>query len=257
VSLPSLIIAQLAGRAPKLRRAEGGSEGDIAGCYRWLRRAYFRTEGALGRLAVQCVSVAPGGDVVTGGATSARYEPVGHGVYATADGSDAIAFGSSAGKPFLFNFQSDLPSERVGFLQTPQWLGLTALAAMLIAFWRVLAGLVRLTRRRECLPLLVIDGCALLWIAAVGLLVLAVRPWTAGVMQVVLDYPGLLFPAACWMLLAASLATVVTLVLVVFVIRFPGGWHWPLRLDAVASLVMLLTFALTLTNFGFLGYSGW
>jgi CubicO group peptidase (beta-lactamase class C family) len=256
-SLPSLIIGQLAGHAPVVRRTQTAGKTDIAGCYQWLRRAYFRTEGALGKLAVQCVSVAPDGDVVMGVGTAVHYVPVGNGVYATADGSDEIAFGSFAGKPFLFDFQSALPSQKVRFLQTPQWLALTALAAMLIALWRVLAGIVRLARGRECLPLQVIDGSCLLWIAAVGLLIYSVQPWTAGVMQVVLDYPGRLFPAACWMLLAASLATVLALVLVVLVIRFPGGWRWPLRLDAAASFTVLLTFALTLASFGFLGFSGW
>jgi CubicO group peptidase (beta-lactamase class C family) len=256
-SLPSLIIRQLAGRAPVVRRTESAGATDVAGCYQMLRRAYFRTEGALGELAVQCVSVAPDGDVVMGGRTAVRYEPVGNGVYETADGSDEIAFGSFAGKPFLFDFQSALPSQKIRFLKTPQWLGLTALAAMLIALWRVLAGIVRLARGRECLPLRVIDGACLLWIAAAGLLVYSVQPWTAGVMQVVLDYPGRLFPAACWMLLVASLATVLALVLVVLVIRFPGGWRWPLRLDAAVSLTVLLTFALTLASFGLLGFSGW
>jgi hypothetical protein len=58
------------------------------------------------------------------------------------------------------------------------------------------------------------------------------------------------------MLLAASLATVLALVLVVLDFRFPGGWCWPLRLDASARLTVLLIFALTVANFGSLGYSG-
>jgi CubicO group peptidase (beta-lactamase class C family) len=145
-SLPSLIIGQLAGRAPVVRRTESAGKTDVAGCYQALRRAYFRTEAALGELAVQCVSVAPDGDVVMGGRTAVRYEPVGNNVYATSDGSDEIAFGSFAGKPFLFDFQSAMPLQKIRFLQTPQWLGLTALAAMLIALWRVLASIVRLVR---------------------------------------------------------------------------------------------------------------
>jgi len=253
--LPLQIIGELVDRVPVVRAAAGDVSG-AAGCYRPLRRPYSHTDQALYKLAVRCVSLLPDGDVIRDDNPALRYVPIGHGVYATPDLRDEIAFGRLGGQRYLYDFQSSSPQEKVGFLQTPGWFGLSALTVLLIGLWRALAASVRLARGREGLCLLVIDGVSLLWMVATGTLLYAIGQWT-NASRVLLGYPGRLFPAACWMLLAAAVATALAMVLVTFVMRSPGGWRWWRKLDAGVTLLVLGIFALTLLSFGFLGYTGW
>jgi hypothetical protein len=70
-----------------------------------------------------------------------------------------------------------------------------------------------------------------------------------------MQYPGRLFPIACWIFAAAALVTVIltgTLLL-----RRPPDWSWRRWTGVATSAVIFIACAVTFRYWGLLGFSGW
>jgi len=256
VTLPVRIMNEFLGAhaATRSLAARGQDAAKVAGCYRLLRRPYFRTERALyAAIATPCISAQENGDLLAFGE---RYEPVGNGVYAPHDLSDRIAFGVRNGRMMLYNFDGSGPSEKVGFFDSPNWLSITVILGLLAALWRSANGARRLMMRGETLPLALADGVGVLWLIAIATTGVALAPWVSDLTEVLLHYPGSLFPLACWLLLAAALATFVVLLVLVIVLR-RKGWNWTRWLSFATTFSAFAVLAVTLYRFGFLGFWGW
>jgi CubicO group peptidase (beta-lactamase class C family) len=227
-----------------------------AGTYRPFRRAYHRTERAVLRLvgAVE-ISAAQNGDlIVTGGPEPQRFLPLGGGVYRSATSPARGAFREAGGRMRLYDAWGLGPMERIGFFESSKWLGLIAGLGAVVALWGVTAGARRAIARKETAGDLLFDGLCLYWLAAFGLFAAALAPWVGSdESAIVFDYPGLLFPIACWALASAALATLLAIA-AHFVVRPKWSWLRWLRAGSCASVFGALS--LTLWSWGFLGYSG-
>ena len=262
--LDSLVTAFLdefagpAARQPPRVAAAQAEAMKVAGTYRTLRLPTYRSERFLMSYAASFEVVAlPNGDI-TVGAGQARYHPVGEGLFVRNEDQGRIAFHEANGTMRLYDAQSLAPADRIGFFEDMAWPKLiTALAALAIA-WSIIAAIRRLIlgQRQDGAASLALDGLSLLWLAAFVLFYLAVRPWLADDSAALLDYPGKLFPLACWALLAAGLATPLAGALAFGPFR-PKHWGWWRWTRQGASLAIFASLAATLYNWGVLGYSGW
>lgn len=229
----------------------------VAGTYWSMRRPAFRSERAFMRLlGMREVEAEPNGDILVGGGD--RYYPIGHGTFARTDGPGRIAFGRSGGKMLMFDDVSANPAERIGYLKSAKWLGLIGLLAAFIATWGVACIVPRLFRRDEPgrASTLVLDGLCLIWLAAFALVAAATSPWMSDAGSVLFTYPGKLLPAALWALLIAAFATPLAAVVIFGPLR-PHRWSWWRWTKHIAALAIFAALAVTLFNWGFLGFSGW
>ena len=261
-TLPTVLMAAFAGpqASPPPRVANAVDEAKrVAGTYRTLRLPSYRTERAVLRLFGSGeVKAMPNGDVIApAGEHVARFYPIGHGVFQSIDGPGRIAFREENGRMLRLDPFSAGPAERIGFFEWTMWLGGVAILALLTAVWGLCAAARRLFKRGERgrTAGLVLDGLCLIWLIAFGLV-------GVGVMSLgdqntaVLTYPGKLLPIGCWALLVAAVATPVALLLVLFPAR-PRGWGlWRWTRQACAMTVFI-ALAVTLRQWGLLGYSGW
>jgi CubicO group peptidase (beta-lactamase class C family) len=251
-------------RATPPRAADAKAEAaKVAGTYRTMRLPHFRTERAVMRLIASLdVAPLPDGDILLKSfEETRRYAPIagpkGVFVYAATDGPGRIAFGEAQGRMRLYDPFSAAPAERIGFLSGPIWLLLALVMATFVAVWGVAAAVRRLFLRGEAgrAASVVLDGLCLVWLAALGLLATAFAPWLADQNTLVFDYPGPLFPLACWALLIAALATPVCAVAALGPLH--PAWTWWRWTKQGAALAIFAALAVTLLTWGFLGYSGW
>ena len=84
----------------------------------------------------------------------------------------------------------------------------------------------------------------------------ALTPLLGEATAAVFDYPGKVFPAACWALLAAALATPAAAILAVGPLR-PEAWGWWRWTRQGAALAIFAALAVTLYSWGLLGFFGW
>jgi CubicO group peptidase (beta-lactamase class C family) len=230
----------------------------FAGTYRNLRRAFHRTEAGLYRI-FGAIEVAPAdnGDlIVAGGLTPQRLIPLGDGVYQSADGVNRIAFREVDGTMRMFDPFGLAPSDRIGFLESANWLNLILGLGFLVAVWGVFAGVRRAFMRKETLGALAFDGLCLVWLVALSTTIIAMSPWLAPDQGVVLfGYPGRLFPIACWMLAAAAAATALAVLLALTFAR-PKDWGWLRWTRAGAAVAVFAALTFTLWDWNMLGFSG-
>jgi CubicO group peptidase (beta-lactamase class C family) len=263
--LAEALLARLAGPLPipPPRAADAKVEAArVAGTYRSLRVASFRTERALMNLiSTSEVRALPNGDIlIPGGPHPFRAYPIGDGVFVAVDGPGRIAFRQVGGRMMRFDGFSIAPSVRIGLFQGIPWLGAMLAAGVVTAGWGVGSGLRRLFRRGERGrgAGLVLDGLCLLWAIAIALTAAGFAAM-GDLDRVVFTYPGTLLPVGLWALAAAALATPVAAVLAVGPLRPRGqrgwsGWRW---FREGAAIVVFGVLAVTLWSWGLLGYSGW
>jgi CubicO group peptidase (beta-lactamase class C family) len=226
-----------------------------AGTYRGFRRPYYRTERALFSLiGAAPITTAENGDLIIPGPEPERMEPLGDGVYRSTSGPNRVAFREVEGRMRMYDSAGLAPMERIGFLQSPEWLGLIAGLGAIVALWGVIAGARRIFARKETRAALIFDGLCLIWLVAGVLMAAALLPWTDQ-STVLFGYPGPLFPIACWMLAVAAIATPVALSLALLVWR-PTDWLWPRWARAGAAVAVFATLSISLWDWGLLGYSG-
>ncbi len=259
-NLPGSLLGEFVGRAPPIppRAADAVAEAQrVAGPYRSLRTAYHRSERALlDYHATFKVTALRNGDI-TIGPSPYHFIPVGEGVFVHAESHAPVVFREVNGTMRVYDTEGTEPAERIGiFEQTGFLVLLAALAGLAVLVtlgadaWRALRG--RHGGNRAALAL---DGACLVWIAAGLLFYFAVTPWLDSEEVVVFTYPGRLFPAACWTILAACLMTLLAAAASLGPWR-PRGWRWPRWFRHAAALLVLAAFGLTLYDRGLVGYSG-
>jgi CubicO group peptidase (beta-lactamase class C family) len=257
--LPQEIIAHYFGDEAVVRAALPASESaQYAGTYRVLRRPYFRTEAGLYKLiGARAIAAAANGDLVAAGADGVRrFVPVAKGLFQAIDGPERLAFAAVNGRMRAFDFSSTSPADRIGFFETANWLFLILSLAGIVGLWGVISGLRRAFARAETPAALIVDALAALWLVAIGAFATALTPWLADQSAVVFAYPGQILPTACWLLLAAAIATPAALLALLFLMR-PKTWSAMRWTRAGAALAVFAAASVTLQSFGLLGFSGW
>jgi hypothetical protein len=226
----------------------------VAGTYLGLRRPIFRSESPLLRYNGEFeVKALRSGNILVSG--SDRYKPIGGGVFISTVGRERIAFHEAEGRMRLFDWSGAFPSDRIGYFRQWRWLRLIAGLAAAVAGLAIIAAIRRLVLVRS-LPQaaeLVITGLSFLWLIAGVLLGAAVWPWLKDPGSELFTYPGVLYPLACWALLAAAIATPVGAVLVFGLMR-PAGWSTWLWLRQTATLIVYAVLILTLFDWGLFGF---
>ena len=226
----------------------------VAGTYLGLRRPIFRSESPLLRYNGEFeVKALRSGNILVSG--SDRYKPIGGGVFISTVGRERIAFHEAEGRMRLFDWSGAFPSDRIGYFRQWRWLRLIAGLAAAVAGLAIVAAIRRLVLVRS-LPQaaeLVITGLSFLWLIAGVLLGAAVWPWLKDPGSELFTYPGVLYPLACWALLAAAIATPVGAVLVFGLMR-PAGWSTWLWLRQTATLIVYAVLILTLFDWGLFGF---
>ena len=233
---------------------------DVAGNYRWMRRAYFRTERGLLNLLTSSVETTANGDVLVSGLSGSgltgdavRYTPIGGGVYRELGGLDRIAFRQSGKDIMLLDPTGANPLERIGFFAGTGWLLVIVICAHLAALWGSVC-LARDVRHRGPWPSLLWGAAPAMWLAAFIVTWLGLAPWLADVHTLLMHYPGPLFPLGCWMLLLAAITTVLAIIPMAMTRPKMSAWRW------AGTSITWLTFtgcAVTLYSWGFLGFSAW
>ncbi len=255
--LARAIIAKFMGAAPLPPRVAMSmlQAAGYAGFYQPLRRAYFRTERAfLGTIPV-FVGAATNGDLLVVGGTTARYYYIGHDTFEETNGAGRVGFAPVGGTMRLYGQTPGGPADRTSFFQTSSWLFLILGLTAAVALVRIVGGAWRLIRGREPASLLAVDAAALVWLIAAALLGLAIAPWLADQALAVYGYPGPLLPLACWLFLAATIATAIAIVAIV--IARPRDWPGLRWAGVIVTLPVFAICAVTLLQMGLLGYSGW
>jgi CubicO group peptidase (beta-lactamase class C family) len=262
--LPTLIGLHLLGDnpppaadPPSAARTSTNTTLEIAGNYRPLRRAYFRTERAFLNLMEVNVKLAGNGDVIVSGllADTTRFAPVQEGVYQELGAANRIEFRREDGDLLLLNPDGVEPLQRIGFFAGSTWLLLSVLLAQVAAVVGSLQLLRDFGNRRGR------DGAgawhvgSALWLIAFVLAWIGIAPWLRDTNALLMQYPGKVFPAACWLFAAAALTTAV-LTVAVLAAR-PRTWSWRRWAGVGASYLIFGVCAVTLGYWGLLGFSGW
>jgi CubicO group peptidase (beta-lactamase class C family) len=237
------------------------------GDYRYLRRAYFRTERGIFDLLRDTVSVsaAPNGDLRIGSFVggSRAYVPLGDGVYRDKTSSERVAFRRLNGRMAFFDPYRVMAAEPIGYFDSPGWdlviIGLTLLAATAVVIG---AGLRLFARRAEAgferYAVAASTASAAAWLAGFGLFgAMLVKALTAtDIVEIMWWYPPATLIWACWAFAAAAALTLAALPGLAVVGR-PNGWPaWRKGAHAV-TLLIFLACAATLWRLRFVGFSGW
>jgi len=239
------------------RAADAKAEaGKVVGQYEGLRKPAFRSERAFIRLlGASEVTATKDGDILAGGD---RFYPIGHGQFQRTEGPGRIAFAETDGRWRLYDSDSTNPSDRVGLFASSEWLQLIAALGLFVAAWGGLSFWLKLGRKDEPgrRAGLMLDGLCLAWACAFAVVFVALAPTLNDPSAIVFNYPGKVLPVALWALAVAAAATPVAAI-VAFGPWRPSGWSWWRWSKQVLATAILLALAVTLLDWGFLGYSGW
>jgi len=233
-------------------KAEGAK---VAGVYRALRVPSFRSEAAAIRyFSSFAVRALPSGAIVVGG--DRRYKPLGGGVFAAIADRGRIAFHEQDGRMRLFDSSGVFPSDRIGFFETGRWLRWIAGLAAALGLWAIAAAAERRLRgdRRGRRAIIVLDALSLLWLAAGATFLAGAHAWAKVGASYLYDYPGFLYPIACWALLVAAVATPVAAGLA-FVWLRPTAWSRWLWFRNLATLAVYAALIATLFEWRLLGFA--
>jgi CubicO group peptidase (beta-lactamase class C family) len=230
---------------------------EIEGNYRPLRRAYFRTERAFLNLMEVNVKLAGNGDVIVSGlsADTTRFAPVQDGVYQELGAANRIEFRREDGDLLLLNPDGVEPLQRIGFFAGSTWLLLIVLLAQVAAVGGSIQLLREIGNRRGPDAAGAWHIGSGLWLIAFVLAWMGIAPWLRDTNALLMQYPGKVFPVACWLFAAAALTTAV-LTAAVLAVR-PRTWSWRRWAGVGASYLIFGACAVTLRYWGLLGFSGW
>jgi len=258
--LPSLLLDFFYPKAspspPPLSAEEAKAEGaKVVGVYRALRVPSFRSEAAaVGYFNAFVVRALPSGNIVVGG--ERRYKPLGGGVFAAIADHGRIAFHEQDGRMRLFDSSGVFPSDRIGFFETGRWLRWIAGGAAALGLWAIIARVERRLRRdrRGWPAFIVLDALSWLWLAAGAAFLAGAQAWAKSGATFLFDYPGFLYPIACWALLAAAIATPVAAG-VAFVWLRPTEWSRWLWFRNLVTLAVYAALIATLFEWRLLGFT--
>ncbi len=270
--LPNLIGLHLLGETPPPAASSPSSgaastnvKPDIAGNYRALRRAYFRSERAFLNLKSVDVQFADNGDLIVSGLydnparssdEATRFAPVGNDMYQQLGSVNRIEFRRQDGELLLFDSANGTePMRRIGFFAGSSWL----LFIFLLAQVTAVAGSIQLLRDIRSPHAPGSGGAWLagsaLWLIAFVLLWIGITPWLLDTDALLMQYPGKVFPTACWLFAASALTTAV-LAAAALILR-PNAWSWRRWAGVASSYVIFSACALTFHYWGLLGFAGW
>ncbi|MBS0419779.1 MAG: beta-lactamase family protein [Proteobacteria bacterium] len=260
---PNLLGLHLLGQnAPAMAVPDAGTHANseaaaLAGTYRPIRRAFFRTERALLNLLAPSVEAAANGDLLVSGLSNdvMRYRPIGHHVYQELTGLGRIAFQQSGHRLMLLDPTGSNPLERISFWEGPTWFLLIFALTHLAAVW----GSIRFVRQgRAAFASRITGGWGILslaWLVALVLTWVAIAPWLSDTEVLIMQYPGKLFPLACWLFLICAIGTLI-LIVALAVVR-PRGWAALRWIGVCAGLLTFGCCTVTFHYWGLLGFWGW
>jgi CubicO group peptidase (beta-lactamase class C family) len=271
-ALPTLIGLHLLGQDPppaadpsSAARTSTTAAVEFIGSYRPLRRAYFRTERAFLNLKSVNVESASNGDIIVSGlydnpvrtaADATRFAPVGAGIYQELGSANRIEFRRMDGDLLLLNSAAGTePLERIGFFAGSTWLLLIVLLAHVAAVGGSIQLLLDNRNPRSPGAGRVWHVASVFWLIAFALAWTAIAPWLLDTNSLLMQYPGRMFPVACWLFAAAALVSCV-LTAAVLAAR-PRTWSWSRWAGVATSYVVFGACAITLRYWGLLGFSGW
>jgi len=229
----------------------------LAGTYRPMRRAYFRSERALLNLLAPSVEATANGDLLVSGLSNdvSRFRRVGYNVYQELTGLGRIAFKRSGQRLMLLDPTGSNPLERISFWEGPAWFLLIFALTHLTAVW----GSIGFVRRGPAALASRISGgwgiLSLTWLLALVLAWLAIAPWLADTESLIMQYPGTLFPLACWLFLICAIGTCA--LIVALLVARPRGWSVFRWIGVCAGVVTFACCSVTFWYWGLLGFRGW
>ena len=156
----------------------------------------------------------------------------------------------------LFDSSGVFPSDRIGFFETGRWLRWIAGLAAALGLCAIAAAAERRLRgdRRGRRAIIVLDALSLLWLAAGATFLAGAHAWAKVGASYLYDYPGFLYPIACWALLVAAVATPVAAGLA-FVWLRPTAWSRWLWFRNLATLAVYAALIATLFEWRLLGFA--
>ena len=264
LGLPTLISRHLLGDAPPAAASAADAAAatskaslEIEGTYRPLRRAYFRTERAFLNLKEVNVKRADHGELIVSGLADdpTRYAPVDDGVYQELGSASRIAFRRDEGQMLLLNADGVEPLQRIGFFASASWLLLIALLAQVTAIGGTIGLLQDIRHRRTANAGGARHVGAAVWLLGFVLAWICLVPWMLDIETLIMQYPGRLFPIACWIFAAATLVTVI--LTATLLVRRPPHWSWRRWSGVATSAAIFIACAVTFRYWGLLGFSGW
>jgi hypothetical protein len=176
-------------------------------------------------------------------------------MYQELGAANRIQFRREDGDLLLLNSDGAEPLQRIGFFAGSTWLLLIVLLAQIAA----VGGSIQLLRDVGNPRGPVAGGAwhvgSALWLISFALAWIGIAPWLLDTDALLMQYPGRVFPAACWLFAAAALTTAV-LTAAVLAAR-PRTWSWRRWAGVAASYVTFGACAVTLRYWGLLGFSGW
>jgi CubicO group peptidase (beta-lactamase class C family) len=241
--------------APPRAKDAQAEAAKVAGVYRSLRVPTYSSEAPWVRYVNEfAVRALLSGNIVVAG--SGRYKPLGDGIFGSIADRDRIAFHELDGRMRMFDGSGVFPADRIGFFETARWLRWIAGAAAALALWAIVAAVERFIRgdRRGRAAAMVLDGLSLIWLAAGALLLVSVRSWEEDQASYLYTYPGMLYPIACWALLAAAVLTPVAAIFAFLRLR-PKDWSGWLWFRNGVTLVVYAVLIATLFEWRLLGFS--
>jgi CubicO group peptidase (beta-lactamase class C family) len=256
--LPYLIGMHLQGQNQPagVPRVPTSTHQDVSGTYLALRRPYRRTERAFFDLVTTSVQETADGDLLVSGLTPGidRYAPQSDGTFHEVAGPYRIAFRQESGRLLLLDPTGADPLEREGFFAGTQWL----LAILVLLHIAALAGSIQamshLRARDRMAGAALWDVAPLLWLSGLVVAWIAIAPWLGDLDALVMKYPGVLLPAACWLFFLAAVVTVCGLL---FLAATRPRWSRRRWFLTIISALIFIAAAATFLHWGLLGFSGW
>lgn len=233
----------------------------FAGRYMTLRRAYSTIESLMGLMSLITVSVDEEGYLlVSRGGETARYVQVAPLTFRKVDGPEVVGFRENEdGAITHFLPASGIAgAERIGFFQTPDWLGLivalmgVAGLGSLIGAWLRRRQTIRQSRfeRWSARLMPAISGA---WLGFIALFAAALAGLMGKGVEAMWDFPGPMLVAALSVGLLGALLTVPAALSLWPVWR---DGHWPLmrRIRHTLTVAIAAAFALTLHQWNLIGF---
>jgi hypothetical protein len=203
------------------------------------------------------VKWAGNGDVIVSGlsANPTRFAPVQGGVYQELGAANRIGFRQVDGDLLLLNPDGVEPLQRIGFFAGSTWLLLIVLLAQIAAVGGSIQLLRDIRNRGDLGTGVAWHVGSAVWLMAFALAWIGIVPWLLDTRALLMQYPGRVFPVACWLFAAAALTTAILLVAVLA--ARPRTWSWRRWAGMAASYVIFGACAVTFRYWGLLGFSGW
>jgi hypothetical protein len=269
-TLPQLIVSNLV--TPNQRQRPpppsnfNARASEYVGTYSQLRRSFTTAEKLRALSQMTNVTATPDGYLqLGGGAQAVRGVEIAKDVFKQIDGDATFAFKRDAKgnvshiAVLIGAFQ--YTADRIGFFQTPQWVGIVFLLALLTSLG-VLIGAIRRSMKKKIesssadrFSSLSMTFAALAWLGCIVAFVLFVIKLSdvIGQDQVLMHFPPLVLKVVMVLSLVGALATVTTLVARIGGVSSTAWTPWRTIRHMAAALIFIAV-ALTLNDLNLIGF---